>query len=293
MNNTSVLNIYGDYRDIDIEYGVSSQDYFVHMLRFSKMVDLLHDKNIFDLGCGAYTNLLKALCEMRRGPAYKCYIGTDYNKVKQWRPDYKPIWDKTLILECRDFTDSADFNYIAHVLHEVFENEPFAITCFEVLEHMDFDMQNIFLYNLSTLLHDANLNVEACYFSTPNHNGSPAKNHISELSYKLEEEMFDRYGISIKQAQGLSAWKKFHVASNLDDGNPEPAYAKFMPDPLAKMIWGAALPRQFSNNILYNLTSTKSELAPFNDLRSKEYKWGEWRQGGKHQADCASLFCKE
>lgn len=292
-NNTSVLDIYGDYRDLDLDYGMTSQDYFVHMLRFTQVIDLVHGKNIFDIGCGKYTNLLKALCMMRRGPDYKCYIGTDYNKCQQWRPNYKPIWDKTLIYDCMDFTKTEDVNELINCLEAVYEGEPFVITCFEVLEHMDFEMQNKFLYNLSRILHNPKLNVEMCLFSTPNHNGSPAKNHISELSYKLEEEMFDRYGLLIAQAQGLSAWKKFCVPSNLAPGSNPPLYTEFMPEPLQKMIWGAALPRQFSNNILYNLISDKSELKPYEELRAAEYKWGEYRQGGEHQADCAYFFSKE
>ena len=294
MNNTSVLNIYGDYRDVDLNYSMTSQDYFVHMLRFSKVVDMLHGKNIFDIGCGKYTNLLKALCMMRRGPDYKCYIGTDYNKCQHWRPDYAPIWDKTLLLEEMDFTNTGDVDRIMSCLETVFDNqEPFVITCFEVLEHMDFEMQNKFIYNLSRILHNPKLNIECCLFSTPNHNGSPAKNHISELSYKLEEEMFDRYEIQIVSAQGLSVWKKFCIQDNLAPGKNPPLYTEYMPDALQKMIWGAALPRQFSNNILYSLTATKTKLLPFNDLYSKEFKWVEWRQGGKHQADCANLFTKE
>lgn len=292
-NNTSVLNIYGDYRDLDLDYGMTSQDYFVHMLRFTKVIDYVHGKNIFDIGCGKYTNLLKALCMMRRGPDYKCYIGTDYGKCNRWRPDYKPIWDKTLILDEMDFTDSIDVNEIIDTLATVFEDEPFVITCFEVLEHMDFEMQNKFLYNLSRLLHDSRLNVELCLFSTPNFNGSAAKNHICEISYKLEEEMFNRYDIHIQAAQGLSAWKKFCIPENLEEGMQEPLYTEYMPYPLQRMIWGAALPRQFSNNILYNLWSNKGTLKEYDEYRNEPYVYGEFRQGGAHADDCKYFFTKE
>lgn len=291
-NNTSVLDIYGDYRDYDYNYGMTSQDYFVHMLRFTKVIDLVHGKNIFDIGCGKYTNLLKALCMMRRGPDYKCYIGTDYNQCQRWRPNYKPIWDKTLIYDNMDFTKTSDVDKLINCLETVYADEPFVITCFEVLEHMDFEMQNKFMYNLSRILHNPKLNVECCLFSTPNHNGSPAKNHICEVSYKLEEEMFERYDLMICQAQGLSAWKKFCKQENLAPGVNPPQYVDFMPEPLQKMIWGALLPRQFSNNILYNLASGKSELKSYAELRAAEYAWGEYRQGGIHQDDCAYLFNK-
>ena len=291
-NNTSVLDIYGDYRDLDINYGMTSQDYFVHMLRFSKVVDLVHGKNIFDIGCGKYVNLLKAICQMRRGPDYKAYIGTDYGQCQRWRPNYAPIWDKTLIYDGMDFTDTGDVDVLINALEQAFEGEPFIITCFEVLEHMDFEMQNKFLYNLSRILHNPKLNIECCLFSTPNHNGSPAKNHISEISYKLEEEMFARFDIQIAQAQGLSAWKKFCKQENLAPGFSAPKYTEFMPDVLQKMIWGAALPRQFSNNILYNLTSTKDKLKEYDELRKEPYKWGEYRQGGKKQMECEFLFSK-
>lgn len=291
-NNTSVLDIYGDYRDLDINYGMTSQDYFVHMLRFSKVVDLVHGKNIFDIGCGKYVNLLKAICQMRRGPDYKAYIGTDYGQCQRWRPNYAPIWDKTLIYDGMDFTDTGDVDVLINALEQAFEGEPFIITCFEVLEHMDFEMQNKFLYNLSRILHNPKLNIECCLFSTPNHNGSPAKNHISEISYKLEEEMFARFDIQIAQAQGLSAWKKFCKQENLATGFSAPKYTEFMPDVLQKMIWAAALPRQFSNNILYSLTSTKDKLKEYDELRKEPYKWGEYRQGGKKQMECEFLFSK-
>ena len=291
-NNTSVLDIYGDYRDVDLDYGMTSQDYFVHMLRFSKVIDMVHGKNIFDIGCGKYTNLLKALCMMRRGPDFKMYVGTDYGRCYRWRQGYKPIWDKAFIYDEMDFTDDDDFDIISDVLMMLFGDEPFVITCFEVLEHMSFDMQNKFLYNLSKILHNPKLNVECCLFSTPNHNGSPAKNHISEISYMLEEEMFDRFDIQVAQAQGLSAWKKYCKKENLAEGAAVPQYVEFMPAALQKMIWGAALPRQFSNNILYNLTAPKCELASFEELQKQPYKWGEYRQGGTAQLACAALFSK-
>ena len=286
-NNTSVLNIYGDYRDIDINYNMTSQDYFVHMLRFSTVVDQVKGKNIFDIGCGKYTNLLKALCMMERGPDYRFYIGTDYNKCKKWREDYAAIWDKTVLLDELDFTDEDDFGFIMDSLVQVFEGEPFVITCFEVLEHMDFEMQNKFLYNLSRILHCPKLNVECCMFSTPNFNGYPAKNHISELSWKLLEEMFSRYDIAIMQAQGLSAWKKYHKQEYLAPGTNPPKYAEFMPVPLQKMIWGAALPRKYSNNILYNLTAASNELKSYDEYKKLgSYSWGEFRQGGSSAAIC-------
>lgn len=291
-NNTSVLDIYGNYKDYDYDYSMTSQDYFVHMLRFSLVVDQVEGKNIFDIGCGKYTNLLKALCMMKRGPRYKSYVGTDYNKCQVWRPDYKPIWDKTLLLDQMDFTNDKDVDVIIDTLSEVNGNEPFVITCFEVLEHMDFEMQNKFLYSLSRVMHEPGLNVEACFFSTPNHNGSPAKNHVSELSYILLEEMFSRYALDVCQAQGLSAWKKFHKQEFLAPGHNLPKYTEFLPEPLKKMVWGAALPRQFSNNILYNL-SAHGQLGTYEQHREQEYKYGEYRQGGKKQAECELLFSKE
>lgn len=290
-NNTSVLDIYGDYRDFDLDYSMTSQDYFVHMLRFSHVADLIHGKNIFDIGCGKYTNLLKAICMMKRGPDYKCYIGTDYNKCREWRKDYAPIWDKTLLLDEMDFTDENDFNTIVQNLEYMFDNkEPFVITCFEVLEHMDFEMQNKFLYNLSRLLHNPKLNVEMCLFSTPNFNGSPAKNHICELSYALLEEMFLRYNLIVAQAQGLSAWKKYHKQEYLAPGTNPPKYADFMPSPVKKMIWGAALPRRFSNNILYNLMAhSQIKLGSYDEMRNGAFKWEEFRQGGSMSTCCDPL----
>lgn len=288
-NNTSVLDIYGDYRDYDFNYSMTSQDYFVHMLRFSLVADQIEGKNIFDIGCGKYVNLLKALCMMKRGPQYKCYVGTDYGKCVKWRPDYAPIWDKTLLLEEMDFTDSKDVDDIIETLHTVMGEEPFMITCFEVLEHMDFEMQNKFLYSLSRVMHEPGLNVECCMFSTPNHNGSPAKNHVSELSYLLLEEMFSRYGLAVCQAQGLSAWKKFHKQEFLAPGSNPPKYLEFMPSAIQKMVWGAALPRWYSNNILYNLMAA-GPLGTYEQHRGQKFKFEEYRQGGDKQYMCEQVF---
>lgn len=290
-NNTSVLDIYGDYKDLDINYGMTSQDYFVHMLRFSKMTDMVRGKNIFDLGCGKYTNLLKAICQMQRGPNYNCYIGTDYCKCRKWRPDYKGIWDKTYILDEMDFTDDDNFLTVLSVLETVYSSdEPFIITCFEVLEHMDFKLQNKFLYNLSRILHNPLFRIEACYFSTPNFNGSAANNHISELHYTLLEEMFERYDIKVVNAQGLSAWKKYCVQQNLGPGVNPPNNLAEMPSAIQKMVWGYALHRKYSNNILYTIASGDKTLEDFNALVSKEFVHDGYRQGGDKAYLCSNPF---
>lgn len=232
MNNDSVLDIYGVFRNYNINYSITSQDYFVHMLRFNKIADIAKDEYILDIGCGKHLNLLKAICQMNRGPMFKGYIGTDYTKVVKWRPDYKPTWDKSMILDDIDFTNEYDYDFLTTIISEEFGDEPFIITCFEVLEHMDFEMQNVFVYNLSKILHK--FNVKACYFSTPNFNGNAANNHISELSYALEEEMFDRYDIQIVTAQGLSVYQKYCKTDYLDDGNKAPLYLEQMPLPIKR-----------------------------------------------------------
>ena len=284
-NNTSVLNIYGNYKDLDMNY-FTSQDYFVHMLRFSQIAELVKDKNILDIGCGHYTNLLKAICLQTRGPNYKHYVGTDYNDIIKWRPDYTPIWDKSSIIPNIDFTKEEDVNRIISECKEKFNGEDYIATCFEVLEHMDYDMQNKFMYQLSRVLHSLP-GKGILYFSTPNHNGSPAKNHISELSYRLQEEMFKAYDLNILNAQGLSAWKKFCKPENLPNQYACYIDLSMLPSSLQKMVWGSMLPRQFSNNILYTLESGTAAIT----LQDKDkFKWKEFRQGGSKQSDCINLF---
>lgn len=285
-NNTSVLNIYGNYKDLDINY-FTSQDYFVHMLRFSKMAEIVKDKNILDLGCGHYTNLLKAICLQTRGPNYKSYVGTDYNNIIKWRPDYEPIWSKSELVPNIDFTNDEHVNKVIETCKKYFNDEDYIITCFEVLEHMDFEMQNKFLYNLSRLMKSLN-GKATLYFSTPNHNGSPAKNHISELSYKLLEEMFDHYDLQIEAAQGLSAWRKFCKAENLPNANVFDFDVSELPSGLQKMVWGAMLPRQFSNNILYTLSVKNKNINSYKS--GATYKYIEYRQGGAKQSECMNLF---
>ena len=285
-NNTSVLDIYGNYKDLDINY-FTSQDYFVHMLRFSKMAEEVKDKNILDIGCGHYTNLLKAVCLQTRGPHFKSYVGTDYNSIIKWRASYAPIWDKSMLLPQIDFTKDSDVDKVIDACKSNFDSSSeYVATCFEVLEHMDFEMQNKFLWNLSRTIRALGPNGKL-YFSTPNHNGSPAKNHISELSYKLLEEMFSRYGLKVESAQGLSAWKKFCKPENCGGKDLD---VSSLPSGLQKMAWGAVLDRKYSNNILYALSASKEPLAPYEELRPAKYEWEEWRQGGAKQAECAELF---
>lgn len=292
MNNTSVLNIYSDYRDINLSYDITSQDYFVHMLRFSKVVEIVRGKVIIDIGCGKYANLLKAVCQMSRSPDYVYYIGLDYGSITKWRPEYAPIWDKTMLIPNFDFTDVERVDMFIDTLtsFDIFSDEQIVITCFEVLEHMDFESQNKFMYNLSRLLHLENLNIEHCLFSTPNHNGSAAKNHVCEISYKLEEEMFDRFDIDVVSAQGLSTWKKFCTRENLPVGANEPKYLDNLPTPLVKMVWAAALPRQFSNNILYDIHARGKLDKEYEQYRKDKYLWEEFRQGGSKQCMCMDLF---
>ena len=289
-NNTSVLNIYGNYKDMDINY-FTSQDYFVHMLRFSKIAEQVENKNILDLGCGHYTNLLKAICLQTRGPHYKSYIGTDYNNIIKWRPDYTPIWSKSTLIPQTDFTNADHVNKVIDECLKRFNGEDYIVTCFEVLEHMDFEMQNKFLYQLSRLVKTLP-GKATIYFSTPNHNGNPAKNHISELSYKLLEEMFERYDFNIEEAQGLSAWRKFCKAENLPNANVFDFNISELPSGLQKMVWGAMLPRQFSNNILYTLSVTPCDINTYDKQRKAniKYKYEEYRQGGAKQSECINLF---
>lgn len=298
MKNTSVLDIYGGMRLIDCvkDYTFTSQDYFVHMLRFTKMCGQLKDCNILDLGCGRYTNLLKAITQMSRGPHFRHYCGVDYGKIEEYRPDYKPVASKTNYFEYIDWTDDEDVATVTKWLEENYGGQPFVIVCFEVLEHMDFESQKKFLYNLSKLMHNPKLSDCVCYFSTPNFNGNAAKNHISEINYALEEELFARFKLEVTAYQGLSAWKRYQKYENLSDtfkkniSDDLLGYLTFsLPDPLSKMIWGALLHRRYSNNIMYRLEVKKdTPLFSMETCLQTPLKYAEYRQGGN-----CSLFCKD
>ena len=287
-NNTSVLNIYDNTRDDDSprekdhvkDYTFTSQDYFVHMLRFTWMCEKTKGKRILDIGCGKYTNLVKAITQMERGPHFEFYCGVDYGPIIPYRPNYAPVASKTQFFESIDWTDSKDVQLIIDWLHAEYKDEPFTIICFEVLEHMDFESQKKFMYNLSKVMHEPGLNVEACYFSTPNYNGSAAKNHISELHYTLQEEMFSCVGLKFTNAIGLSAWKKYHKKENVHTSIAEERTLDFLsnvlPAPLDKMMWGALLPRKYSNNIMYTLAVAE----PLKDDITWELPHEQWRQGG-------------
>lgn len=309
MKNTSVLDIYGGMRLIDCvkDYTFTSQDYFVHMLRFTKMCKELKDKRILDLGCGKYTNLLKAITQMSRGPHFNHYVGVDYGPIEEYRPNYEPVASRVDYLEYIDWTNDNDYEAVEELLLSTYGKEPFVIVCFEVLEHMDFNSQRKFLFNLSKLMHNPNLNVECCYFSTPNFNGNAAHNHISEIRYSLEEELFDLYGLNIVDSQGLSAWKRYHKFENLSstfqnkiDKDLLEYLSDSLPDPLDKMMWGALLHRKYSNNILYTLDTYTSVCYPsdfftnketFNMLESKvkDLPHEGYRQNGNYAERCRDV----
>lgn len=268
MKNTSVLNIYDAVQD----YSFTSQDYFVHTLRFSLLGELIKDKYVIDLGCGKHCNLLKAACMMNHGPQFKHYVGIDYGEIKHWRETNELIKSKTSYLSYFDFCDKNKVSELISTLNEEYEgkwlaNAQWVVSCFEVLEHMDFDSQCLFIENLSLLLHE--LDIKFCLFSTPNYNGSAAKNHISELNYKLLEEMFDAAGIVVLSKTGLSAWTKYHDVEKIEPTEWRTEEVRraleyldgCLPKPLRKMIWGALLPVEYSNNIMWALAkSSKPRL---------------------------------
>lgn len=231
------------------------------MLRFSQMGEMIGGRYVLDIGCGKYTNLLKAACMMNHGPQFLHYIGIDYGPIIEWRKGNKLIDSVTTLIPYLDFTNPEYIGQLCNTVREKFDDKPYTITCFEVLEHMDFESQLVFMYHLSELM--AKTNVEVCFFSTPNFNGSAAKNHISELSSILLDEIIQKVGIRIVDKLGLSAWKKFHKLEYVGEAADTPAVQtvldyldKVLPLPLRKMVWGALLDANMSNNILYTLETT-------------------------------------
>lgn len=270
--NTSVLNIYDAVQD----YSFTSQDYFVHMLRFSQFGELCGGRNILDIGCGKHTNLLKAACMMNHGPQFKHYIGLDYGDITPWRQNNALIKEVTTLMPHCDFTRYESVEAVEDMIDDKFGKDPFTIVCFEVLEHMDFNSQCEFIYQLSRIVNgEDGMNVEACFFSTPNFNGSAAKNHISELHCDLLQEMFDKAGVSVIDRLGLSSWQKFNKINNLPLDQQDLCGAQkilncldnYLPLPLRKMVWGALLDSSYSNNILWTLG--KSDVGAHHILKEE------------------------
>ena len=280
MKNNSVLDIYKSIKDLDIEY-FSSQDYFVHQLRFNKMIEKLSGKNIIDLGCGRCVNLLKAIVQSERGANFESYVAIDYGNIQEYRPNYAPVANKVAYFPYFDFTDEQCFTDITQFLHESYTlDDKLYITCFEVLEHMDFESQKKFLYNLSRLMHDKELNIVVCYFSTPNYNGKAAKNHISEINYLLEEEMFNYFGLDIVDFLPLSAHLRFINMETIQQAdislNTVDKLRDYLPAPLFKIAMAPFIHRQYSNNIMYTLAPSLNDIDNI-DLNHK-FKYEEERQ---------------
>lgn len=285
MNNTSELNIYPNMDPEKVTYSFTSQDYFVHMLRMSMMVDQLSGYNILDLGCGKHTNLLRALCEIKRGPQFNIYVGVDIGNIVGYREKY--LEDKVVLCPCVDFSTDEGYGIVKEYAELFFDDDKYIITCFEVLEHMDFESQKRFLHNLSMLMRDTN--VQHCWFSTPNFNGSAAKNHICEVNYLLLNEMFEASDLDVKNAIGLTTHLKYCDKAYLRDDNKQLdthlLECTFLPRPVVKMIWANIIKPRYCNNILYKLqpSTTKDNSQ---DCLLHTYTYEGYRQGGSREIEC-------
>lgn len=286
MNNTSELNIYPNMDPEKVRYSFTSQDYFVHMLRMSMMVDQLSGYNILDLGCGKHTNLLKALCEMKRGPKFNTYVGVDIGKIVEYRGKY--LEDKVVLGPCVDFSTDEGFEIVKEYTEIFFDDDKgYIIACFEVLEHMDFESQKRFLHNLSMLMR--NTNVQHCWFSTPNFNGSAANNHICEVNYALLNEMFEVNSLDVESAIGLTTHLKYCDRVYLRDDNKQLdtrlLECTFLPRPVIKMIWANIIEPKYCNNVLYKLQPSAIKTIS-QDCLSYTYTYEGYRQGGNRELNC-------
>ena len=129
-------------------------------------------------------------------------------------------------------------------------------------------------------MHDRHLHIELCYFSTPNYNGKAAKNHISEINYLLEEEMFHYFGLDIVDFLPLTTHLKYITVDNVFtvdvDYNSVLKFKEYLPTPLFKMMMAPFIHRQYANNIMYTLAPSLNEIDNV-DLNHK-FKYEEERQ---------------
>lgn len=176
MYNKTQLNI-----DNTFQKHVYQRDHFAHYLRWNYVLKIAKiGMNILDFGCGS-GNLAEVLYRNRyKG---KSYIGID-------------IRSKTIDSNNEKFKDVNWVHFIQHDLCEDFHTDiDFdMITCFEVLEHVGKENAEKILKNIAN---SANPKT-TILISTPNFNGSAAKNHIidgkvGEFEHKELQTLLEKY----------------------------------------------------------------------------------------------------
>lgn len=165
------------------------RDYIAHAFRWTHAIKLISPRinrgvNLLDVGCGremplamaCYSNMLRL----------KRYIGVDVGRFdipEAVRSSYFPVW--------RHEGDIARMNWIGP--------KPNFITCYEMLEHVEFAHARRTLKKLRSIAApDAIFSV-----STPCWDGKNcAKNHVNELKYEVMGALLEETGWEIKNWYG-------------------------------------------------------------------------------------------
>lgn len=172
------------------------RDYLSHCARWSwaqRLVPKLLGEGrnrILDAGCGPNAPMAVELAVQPpivdiATKTYAEYVGVDLNTI---RPRTNPKWA----------TYIGDFDFIERYA-ELGKFD--MVVSFEVLEHMEEELQEGYMHAVSECMNDG----AHLVFSTPVFNGHAAKNHIRELTEEQCRDMIERNGLTVVEQYGTFA----------------------------------------------------------------------------------------
>jgi len=180
----------GDYDKTDLDsksHGkMVHRDYAAHYFRWGWAANFCSKKRVLDYGCGKEQPLARVLTDFNYP---SLYLGLDLNKLDEWSAPWKKV--KAGVDLCAAGTPP--------MIIKDYGKFDVGVS-FEVIEHVPFDKQEVYLKNLSKCVSDDGM----ILLSTPVYSPGKgmAKNHMSELMvdeiFSLAEicglEVVNRYG---------------------------------------------------------------------------------------------------
>ena len=171
------------------------RDYIAHALRWSHTIRYLYQTcykikhHVLDIGCGKEMPLAKSIYTGRI-PIIS-YTGVDVKKNEI--PD--------MLLSLNKFNVNRLTIDAAELHKDQLPGLPTLITCFEVLEHVEFDHASRILKQLYQLMPDDGIFL----VSTPCFNGKAAANHVNEMTYLVFGALLEQTGFTIENTYGTFA----------------------------------------------------------------------------------------
>lgn len=242
--------------------GFLHRDYIAHCFRWThaaKVIQRMHDATVLDVGCGKEMPFPKLIYSSKLRP--KQYVGLDVGD-----------WPLPAMLEKCTFPCEKLVGDIADVeTHDDlgFEEPPNLITCFEVMEHVEWD------HCLNALEAMRKIAAEDCtlLISTPCYNGKDvADNHVNEMTYQAFGAALEYCGWAIRGQWGTFASQRDYKDQFIEDFGPviwEQMHAYYDSNVLSVIF--APLYPSLSRNVLWecfpsNIPANDKQFPKIEDL---------------------------